>query len=268
VSDTARGVEEYLASLRAERGLAANTIAAYVVDLRARGLSDSSVTRKVAAVRGLHRFLAAEGLAERDPTVLIESQRRPIAVPKALTVDEAIALVEAPDRSTVAGRRDAAIVEFLYGTGARVTEAVALDLPDLDLDEGVAIVSGKGSRQRLVPVGSAAERALRGWLADRIDLIRRPTDAVFINLRGARLTRQGAFLIVKSAARRAGIDPAKISPHVLRHSAATHMIEGGADLRTVQEILGHANLNTTQVYTRVSPQHLVEVYVLAHPRSR
>jgi integrase/recombinase XerD len=288
----ARGVEEYLASLRAERGLAANTIAAYrrdlaqyihflsgaepdaelvtafVVDLRTRGLSDSSVTRKVAAVRGLHRFLAAEGLADSDPTLLIESQRRPSSVPKALTVEEAIALVEAPDRSTVAGRRDAAIMEFLYGTGARVSEAVSLDLPALDLDEGIAIVSGKGARQRLVPIGSAAEQALRDWLADRIGLIRRPTDAVFVNLRGARLTRQGAFLIVKSAARRAGIDPHKISPHVLRHSAATHMIEGGADLRTVQEILGHANLNTTQVYTRVSPQHLVEVYVLAHPRSR
>jgi integrase/recombinase XerD len=185
-------------------------------------------------------------------------------------VDEAIALVEAPDRTTVKGRRDAAILEFLYGTGARVTEAVGLDLEALDLVEHTARLTGKGGRQRLVPLGSAARSAIEAWLPDRLNLRRpgRDDGAVFLNIRGRRLTRQAVFDIVRTAAGRAGIPVERVSPHVLRHSAATHMVEGGADLRTVQEMLGHATISTTQVYTRVSPQHLLEVFVSAHPRSR
>lgn len=287
-------VDEHLAALSAERGFARNTVAAYrrdlrqylafldgrepdadlveawVADLHGRGLVQTTVARKVAALRGLHRFLVAEGIRSTDPTARLDAPPRPDAVPKALEVDEAIRLVEAPDRSTPAGRRDAALLEFLYGTGARVAEAVGLDLGDLDLEDEHATVrlTGKGDRQRIVPVGRAAVRAIRAWLPDRLHLAGTATDAVFVSLRGRRLTRQGMFGIVRSAARRAGLDPARVSPHVLRHSAATHMLEGGADLRTVQEILGHANVSTTQVYTRVSPQHLVEVHLQAHPRSR
>src|SRR5690606_24817034 len=212
-------VEEYLASLRVEAGLSPHTIAAYRRDLTQyleflagkepttrevddfsaelvrRGLSDSTHKRKLSAVKGFHRFMVSEGLRDDDPPRLVTSPRRPDPFPKALDIDEAIALVEAPDRSTVGGRRDAALLEFLYATGARVSEAVALDLPDLDLEEGVAIVTGKGSKQRLVPIGSKAVEALRSWLPDRLALIKRATkgDPVFLNLRGGRLTRQGAF---------------------------------------------------------------------------
>ncbi len=287
-------VEEYLASLRVEAGLAPNTIAAYRRDLSQyldfldgkepdagaveafsadvahRGLAPSTQKRKLSAVKGLHRFCVAEGLRADDPTVLATGPKRPDPFPKALDVDEAIALVEAPDTSTRAGRRDAALLEFLYATGSRVSEAVAADVGDLDLEDGLALVTGKGSRQRLVPLGSKAVSALREWLPDRLALVKRTVkgDPLFLNLRGGRLTRQGAFDLVRRSAVRAGIDPARVSPHVLRHSAATHMVEAGADLRTVQEMLGHATISTTQVYTRVSKTHVMEIYVQSHPRSR
>lgn len=290
----AEGVDEYLVALRVEKGLSANTIAAYqrdlsqylsflsgsdpgddgvaefVSDLRSTGLADSTISRKIAAVKGLHRFLVIEGMWSVDPTILIDAPRRPDPFPKALTVDEAIRLVETPDSQTRPGRRDAALLEFLYGTGARVSETVGLDLNELDLADKVVIVTGKGSKQRLVPLGSKAVAAIEVWLPDRLDLAKRggSGDPVFLNLRGGRLSRQGAFDIVKKHALGANIDPAKVSPHVLRHSAATHMVEAGADLRTVQEMLGHATISTTQVYTRVSPAHVMEIYVQAHPRSR
>lgn len=287
-------VEEYLASLRVESGLSPNTVSAYRRDLtqyldfldgrepsRAdaesfsediarRGLADSTHKRKLSAVKGLHRFMVAEGLRQEDPTILLVGPRQPDPFPKALDLDEAIALMEAPDRSTLGGRRDAALLEFLYATGARVSEAVATDLNDLDLDDGVALVTGKGAKQRLVPVGSKAVAALRSWLPDRMGLVKRTVrgDPVFLNLRGGRLTRQGAFDVVRRNAVRCGINPSRVSPHVLRHSAATHMVEAGADLRTVQEMLGHATISTTQVYTRVSKSHVMEIYAQAHPRSR
>jgi integrase/recombinase XerD len=205
-----------------------------------------------------------------DPTLLLESPRRPEPFPKALTVEEAIRLVESPDTGTVKGRRDSALLEFLYGTGARVSEAVALDLGHVDLEDRVALVTGKGAKQRLVPLGGMAVIAIGRWLPDRLGLIQRQQrgDPLFLNLRGRRLSRQGMFDVVRVNAEQAGIPREKVSPHVLRHSAATHMVEAGADLRTVQEMLGHATISTTQVYTRVSPTHLVEVYVQAHPRSR
>ena len=287
-------VGEYLLALRVERGLARNTIAAYERDiaqyleflediepsggdverfvsrLRDAGLAASTISRKMASIRGLHRFLVSEGLRNEDPTILLDSPKRPQSLPKALTVDEAIRLVESPDRSTVAGRRDSALLEFLYASGARVSETVNLDLTDVDLDDRLAMVTGKGSKQRYVPIGDHAVRSLRSWLSDRLTLVRagQRGDPVFLNLRGGRLTRQGAFDIVRKNAEKSGLDPIRVSPHVLRHSAATHMVEAGADLRTVQEMLGHATISTTQVYTRVSPTHLVEIYVQAHPRSR
>jgi integrase/recombinase XerD len=287
-------VDEYLLALDVERGLSANTIQAYrrdlsqyleflegaepdqgsveryVTHLRSGDLASSTVGRKLAAIRGLHRFLVVEGLRQTDPTLLLESPRRPDPFPKALTVDQAIALVEAPDASTVKGRRDSALLEFLYATGARVSEAVGVDLGHLDLEDRVVLVTGKGSKQRFVPIGGKAVTALSRWLPDRMSLVRRGQrgDPLFLNLRGRRLSRQGVFDVVRANARRAGIEGGDVSPHVLRHSAATHMVEAGADLRTVQEILGHATISTTQIYTKVSPAHLVEIYVQAHPRSK
>lgn len=288
------GIEEYLVSLRVERGLAPNTIIAYERDLaqyreflggrdpdekglagfvhslRERGLADSTIARKVASLRGLHRFLVSEGMADTDPTALIGSPRRPDPFPKALSIDRAIALVEAPRGSSPKARRDRALLEFLYATGARVSETVNVDLGHLDLDDRTVRVTGKGAKQRVVPLGGKAVDAIVAWLPDRSELVRRDVtgDPLFINLRGRRLTRQGVFDIVKRHAASADIPPNEVSPHVLRHSAATHMVEGGADLRTVQEILGHATIGTTQIYTRVSPAHVMEVYVEAHPRSR
>ncbi len=287
-------VEEYLLALDVERGLSSNTIHAYRRDLdqyleflegaepdqaaveryvghlRGRELASSTVGRKMAAIRGLHRFLVVEGIRATDPTLLLESPRRPGPFPKALSIDEAIHLVESPDLSTIKGRRDSALLEFLYASGTRVSEAVGVDLSRVDLEDRVVMVTGKGARQRLVPIGGKAVTAISRWLPDRMSLLHRAQrgDPLFLNLRGRRLSRQGVFEVVKANARRAGIAGEKVSPHVLRHSAATHMVEAGADLRTVQEILGHATISTTQIYTKVSPVHLVEIYTQSHPRSR
>lgn len=288
------GSAEYLTVLRVERGLSPHTLAAYrrdldqylaflngsepdtadldrfVQHLSTIGLAPASVARKLAAVRGLHRFLVSEGQSAADPTRLLDPPRRPEPFPKALPVDQVIRLVEAPDSSTPGGRRDRALLEFLYGTGARVSEAIGLDLAALDLEEMTVVVTGKGDRQRQIPLGTACVEAIHGWLPDRLKISRvgPDRDAVFTNLRGGRLSRVSAFRIVRFHAAKVGIDPATVSPHTLRHSAATHMVEGGADLRSVQVMLGHARITTTQVYTRVSPQHLIEVFLLSHPRSR
>ena len=288
------GVEDYLSTLTAERGLSANTIAAYRRDLdqyldfleqkepepsdlddfvkvlHRRRLAPASVARKVAAVRGLHRFLVSEGIAVDDPTRLLDPAKPRESFPKALTVEQTFALVEAPDVGGISGRRDRSLLEFLYATGARVSEAVGVDLPAIDLEAKTVILTGKGDKQRLVPLGSSAAASIVAWLPDRLALSKpgAASEALFLNRRGGRLSRQSAFRIVRHHAARVGIDPATVSPHTLRHSAATHMVEGGADLRSVQVMLGHARISTTQVYTRVSPQHLVEVFYLSHPRSR
>jgi integrase/recombinase XerD len=294
VAGLGTGSAEYLTVLRVERGLSQHTLAAYrrdldqyleflngsepdtgdldrfVEHLSMIGLAPASVARKLAAVRGLHRFMVSEGHSATDPTRLLDPPRRPELFPKALPVDQVIRLVEAPDSTTPGGRRDRALLEFLYGTGARVSEAVGLDLGRLDLEEMTAVVTGKGDRQRQIPLGTACVEAIRAWLPDRLEISRvgPDRDAVFTNLRGGRLSRVSAFRIVRFHAAKVGIDPATVSPHTLRHSAATHMVEGGADLRSVQVMLGHARITTTQVYTRVSPQHLIEVFLLSHPRSR
>lgn len=293
-------IDEYLTALVTERGLADSTVAAYRRDLeqyrrylselglasmedvvtvhvtgfvgllRELGAADSTVSRKVAAIRGLHRFLVVEEHLEQDATALLESPRRKAGIPRALSVDEVESLLGALVTDTELGLRDRALLEFLYGTGARVAEAVALNQIDVDLDEATALVTGKGEKQRVVPLGTYAVTALQSYYPARRALIGNSNDpgTVFVSARGRRLTRQAVWQIMKKTARRAGIPEAKVSPHVLRHSAATHMIEGGADLRTVQELLGHASISTTQVYTRVSPQHLYEVYVTSHPRGR
>lgn len=298
--DLTLAIEEFLTALIAERGLAANTVAAYRRDLaqysqfvtaevgstleaitpdlvtayvallRDLNTAEATVSRKVAAIRGMHRFLAAEEYVANDPTTLLESPRRKIGIPKALAVDEIVALLDAVDTGTPLGLRNSALLEFLYATGSRVSEAIDLDQIDVDLDEATALVTGKGSKQRVVPLGGYAVTALRAYYPVRRELIGRGIDsgAVFVSVRGKRLTRQAVWQVMKKVAVLAGLEPALISPHVLRHSAATHMIEGGADLRSVQELLGHASISTTQTYTRVSPQHLYEVYVTSHPRGR
>lgn len=287
-----RRIDDYLAVLTAERGLSPNTVAAYRRDLgqydafldgrppstelidewmaglRERGLAATTVARKVAAVRGFHRFETVEGEAADDPAALVEPPRRPQSLPKALTVDETLRLLDGIELTTQAGVRDSALLEFMYATGCRVSEAVGVDLAHLDIVDRVVVVTGKGRKQRMVPMGGASVEAIERWLPLRLELSRGSSDGLFLNLRGGRLTRQGIFGIVRKRAERVGIDRSRISPHVLRHSAATHMVEGGADLRTVQEMLGHANVSTTQIYTKVSSQHLIEVYTLAHPRSR
>ncbi len=278
----------FLVHLAVERGLSPNTVAAYrrdlaqyaehvsdggtpetfLEELHASELRPTTAARKLAAIRGFHKFALSEGLHPTDPTILVDAPQRPDALPKSLDVDEVLRLLAQPDPASADGRRNRAILEVLYGTGARVSELVALDLHDLDLVERTVLLTGKGNRQRIVPMGRHAVDAVEAWLADRLEWRRSATDdgAVFLNRRGGRLTRQGIFGIVRRTADAAGLGD--VSPHVLRHSAATHMVEGGADLRTVQEMLGHASISTTQVYTRVSADHLYEVYVEAHPRSR
>ncbi len=288
------GIAEHLASLTVERGLAAATIKAYrrdladylafldgrtpsaalvddfVAFLHGRGLSAATISRKVAAVRGLHRFLVIEGTEAEDPTTMVMAPRPGLRLPKALEIDEVEQLITAPDVRTPLGRRDRAILEFMYASGARVAEAVGLDVIDVDLEDRTALVTGKGGKQRLVPIGAHAVLAIEYYLPDRrVALGGRPDPgAVFLNARGGRLSRQGVWGIVRKAAGRAGISEEAVSPHILRHSAATHMVQGGADLRSVQEMLGHASISTTQIYTKVSPHHLIEVYVESHPRSR
>ena len=298
------GIAEFLVSLSAERGLAGNTVAAYRRDLAqyaeflgvaealdpgpdldaitpelvsefmaaldGRNLKPGTIGRKMAAVRGFHRFLFAEEYAASDPTAGLDTPRRGASLPKALTVEEVERLLESPNRSDPLGARDAALLEFLYATGARVTEAVTVDLHDLDLETRTVMLTGKGSKQRLVPLGRYAVAAVIAYLPYRLELRRSGADPgrLFLNSRGKPLSRQGVWGIVRKAAASAGIAGDRVSPHVLRHSAATHMVEGGADLRTVQEMLGHASISTTQIYTRVSPQHLYEVFVTSHPRGK
>jgi len=285
-----KAVDEYLSFLVIERGLASNTVAAYrrdlgqyrvavgeepqlgdietfLGDLTDLGLATATIARKIAAIRGLHRFMVAEGLRPDDPSVLIETPPQPDSLPKALDVDEMVRLLEAASTVGPTGTRDRALVEFMYGCGARVSEAVALDTHNLDLIDRTALITGKGNKQRMVPLGSFAVEALTLWLDERIGWVGPEQPGVFVNRRGGRLTRQSIFTIVRTAGQVAGLG-GQVSPHSLRHSAATHMVEGGADLRSVQEMLGHASISTTQIYTRVSPQHLREIYIEAHPRSR
>jgi len=297
-------VEEFLTWMVAERGRSANTLAAYRRDLiaycrwldatgrtldsvrssvldayvghlRQRGLSPASVKRATVAVRSLHRFRADEGLAESDPSVGIETPRVPAGLPKALTEEQVIALLDQVEGDAPIARRDRAILEVLYGTGARISEVCSLDLGDVDLDAGLLRLFGKGSKERVVPLGRWARVALAAWIDDggRPSLAperfarRTDAEAVFLNARGGRLGRQGAWSVVRKYGDAAGLGD-RLTPHVLRHSCATHMLDHGADIRAVQELLGHASITTTQVYTMVSNDRLFAVYDAAHPRAR
>jgi integrase/recombinase XerD len=250
-------------------------IAAYVHHLRAEGKAPASVARALVAVRSLHRFLSLEGFTETDPAADVEVPRVPQGLPKALSEAEVEALIASVVGDDAAARRDRAMVELLYGSGLRISELVGLSLGDLDLDAGMLRVLGKGSKERVVPVGRLALKALGEWL----DAGGRPhleperwarrgdAEALFLNQRGGRLSRQGAWAIIHRYGEKAGLGD-RLTPHVLRHSCATHMLDHGADIRTVQELLGHASISTTQIYTLVSTERLREVYDAAHPRAR
>jgi integrase/recombinase XerD len=237
-------------------------------------LAPASVARALVAVRSFHRFCLDEAITSGDPTDDVTPPRVAAGIPKPLSEPEVEALLAVPVVDGPFGRRDRAILEVLYAAGVRISELVGLDRADLDLDRGAVRVLGKGGMERLVPLGGPARAALEEYLAaGRPELTRpgggrgRAGDAVFLNARGGRLTRQGVWALVRAAGSRAGLGE-RVYPHVLRHSCATHMVDRGADIRVVQELLGHASLSTTQVYTQVSAARLRAVYDAAHPRSR
>jgi integrase/recombinase XerD len=251
------------------------TVALYISYLRSSGLAPASVARAMVAVRSLHKFLVREGASAADPTSGLRPPSVPQGLPKALSEGEVTSLLEAVTGGGPAQRRDRSVLELLYGTGMRISELTGLSLSDLALEEQLVRVFGKGSKERMVPLGRYARQALEAWLdpGGRPALVpqkwarRADSGAVFLNLRGGRLTRQGAWGIVRQYGRRAGLD-GRLTPHVLRHSCATHMLDHGADIRVVQELLGHASIATTQVYTKVSSERLRAVYQAAHPRAR
>ena len=248
-------------------------IAAYITHLRKQGKAASSVARATVAVRSLHHFLADEGLSAIDAAAGVETPRVPAGLPKALDEDEVTDLIEGVAGDDPISLRDRAVLEVLYGTGIRISELVGLSLADVDLDGALLRAFGKGSKERIVPLGRPAIRALAEWLDGGRPALeperwarRGDAEAVFLNARGGRLTRAGAWLVVKKHGDRAGLGD-RLSPHVLRHSCATHLLDHGADIRAVQELLGHVSISTTQVYTKVSTERLWQVYQDAHPRA-
>ncbi len=308
-TEISRAVRTYLDHLSVERGLAANTLTSYRRDLRryqahlaASGigrleqvteatvagflvrlregdadhpaLSSTSAARTVVAVRGFHRFAVADGLATTDPASGVKPPTPAKRLPKALPLADVEAILEAAGApGTTLALRDRALLEVLYGTGARISEAVGLDVDDLDPVDGTVLLRGKGGKERIVPVGSYAREAVDAYLVrgrpELAGVATGPTTAgaLFLNARGGRLSRQSAWAVLVKAAERAGITK-DVSPHTMRHSFATHLLDGGADVRVVQELLGHASVTTTQVYTLVTVENLREVFATAHPRAR
>ncbi|TWP52372.1 site-specific tyrosine recombinase XerD [Lentzea tibetensis] len=239
-------------------------VSEFLATLRESGLAASSAARTLVAVRGLHRFAHREGLVPHDAARAVHPPSPPKRLPKALPVDQVLQLLD-----NVSNPRDKALLELLYSTGARISEVVGLDVDDIDAEERTVLLDGKGGKQRIVPVGRPALAAVDSYLVRARPALAakgRGTPALFLNTRGGRLSRQSAWQVLKTAAEEAGI-LAPVSPHTLRHSFATHLLEGGADVRVVQELLGHASVTTTQVYTLVTVTTLREVYATAHPRA-
>ena len=240
----------------------------YVAAMRADGLSASTIARRVAAIRSYFRHRVLLGLASDNPAAELELPRRTRRLPRTLSAGEAERLIQAAAGTTPRALRDAALIELLYGAGLRVSEAVGLEKGGVDLDGRLVRCVGKGGKERVVPLGRAAAEAVRRYLArGRPYLDRRHRPELFLNARGGPLTRAGAFLILRRLAAKAGLDPERVHPHLLRHSFATHLLEGGADLRSVQEMLGHADLATTELYTHVSDTRRREVYFDSHPHA-
>jgi integrase/recombinase XerD len=248
--------------------LSASELREFLRGLHREGLSLRSVARATSAVRGLYRFAAAEGLLRSDPTEELDSARAPRSLPRYLSLNEVEALMEAPDASTPEGLRDRAMIELLYATGLRVSELVTLRLQDVHSEAGYLVCRGKGRKERVVPYGRSATKWLECYLkAGRPELQVRANDGLFLSRRGAPMTRQRFFQLLQGYGRRVGIRRA-LSPHVVRHSFATHLLERGCDLRSLQLMLGHSNIATTQVYTHVSRERLRKVYDRHHPRAR
>ncbi len=297
--DLAEAREEFISHLVVERGSSQDTVEAYGRDLAryTRYLEDAgirdagevttqdvegfvalmssmdyattSTVRALMAVRSMHKFLVREGLVPHNPAKDVIAPKLEHRLPDVLSIAQAQALLEQPYAATAAGSRDRAILEVLYGCGLRVSELVGLDCREVMLEEGLLLVFGKGSKERVVPISGAALRALKAYLeAGRQTLAKpaRPTDAVFLNVRGGRLSRQSVHAICERYGRLVGIEG--LHPHTLRHSYATHLVEGGADLRVVQELLGHASIATTQIYSHVDRTHVRFEYLTAHPRAK
>ena len=289
---------DFLAYLELERGLARNTLEAYRTDLQQYGAflerqgidplevtpaelrafisevqgasaAPATVQRKMACLRSFHRYLRREQILERDPTAELRAPRSRARLPKVLSRDEVAALMRQPRGDSPAALRDRALLETMYACGLRASEAITLELAQLDLEAGIVRPHGKGSKERMVPIGSVASRALSEYLErGRTKLVGlRDEPRVFVNARGGMLSRQGLYKIVQHYARAAGLER-RMSPHTLRHTFATHLLAGGCDLRSLQEMLGHADIGTTQIYTHLSPERLREVYFEAHPRAQ
>jgi integrase/recombinase XerD len=306
---TAEGIEsqllDFLAYLELERGLSRNTLEAYRSDLlqlgeflnRRRlsateathgdlaaflselGVAASTLARKIACLRSFYRYLRREGVIEHDPTADLRGPRKPQRLPRVLTREQVARLIEQPRGTEPLALRDRALLEVMYACGLRASEAVGLEAADIDLDEGLLCARGKGSKERIVPIGRQAVAALRAYSrTGRPSLMQAgsppagavhggvPQPQLFLNSRGGGLTRQGLYKIVQGHARSAGLNE-RMSPHTLRHSFATHLLAGGCDLRSLQEMLGHADLATTQVYTHLSAERLKHAYFSAHPRA-
>jgi integrase/recombinase XerD len=294
-------IEDFLGYLSVERGASQHTISAYGGDLRAYeshlqerdtdpltatrddvvafiarlqnlGMAPSTVERKVAAVKSFHSFLVREGLSDAHPTIDVALPKVPERLPDVISIEDANRLLSQPFPEGPVGYRDRAALEVLYGCGLRVSELTGLDIGDHDREGGFLRVLGKGDKERLVPIAGAAESALgdylrhgRPYLRARKAAVHQDPAAVFLNVRGGRLTRQAVFGIVRTYGARVGL---KLHPHTLRHSFATHMLQGGSELRSLQEMLGHADISTTQVYTHVDRTHVREEYLTTHPRAR
>ena len=245
------------------------TVAGYVLHLHDRGYSDTTRARKVASARSFFGFLLEEGIIKQDPTEDLGSPRVGRSLPDALSIEEVASLLEAAMGDSPGAARDYAMLELLYASGIRVSELVNMDVPDMDLERGFVRCLGKGSKERMIPIHPEAAQTLHAYLSQgRPELANGKSGrAVFLNRRGERLTRQGFWLILRGLAKRAGVQR-KLSPHTLRHSFATHLLRGGAPLRHVQELLGHASITTTQIYTHLTSEHVRTEYDAAHPRAR
>jgi integrase/recombinase XerD len=254
---------------RAPASVTTEELERYLAELRAAGLSAATIARRVASVRSFFRHLVLIGAVDANPAAELDLPRRTRRLPRTLSPSEAERLIDAAAGTTPRSLRDRALVELLYGAGLRVGEAVGLDKGGVDLDQRLVRTIGKGGKERVVPVGRQAVEALRRYLArGRPYLDRRHRPELFLNAQGGGLTRAGAFLILRKLAEKAGLEPERVHPHLLRHSFATHLLEGGADLRSVQEMLGHADLATTELYTHVTDRRRREMYFQAHPHAR
>lgn len=299
MKDSKFALEDYIHFLKVERQLSQNTVASYKRDLsdyihqldkagvesidnidrsailqylhrlKEQGKSSRTVARHISSIRSFHQFLLREKVTTQDPTVHLEMPKLEQKLPSVLSVNEVDKLISMPQSSKPQGKRDIALLELLYGTGMRVSELIGLNVDDIHISMGFVRVFGKGGKERIVPLGGGAMKACTIYIRDARPtfIAKKPgTDALFVNMRGTRLTRQGCWKIIKGYALEAGIQKV-LTPHILRHSFATHLIENGADIRAVQEMLGHADISTTQIYTHVSKSRLKDVYVKFHPRA-